>query len=54
MVATVILLVGYFLTTSGICSYLQSRQISPESDIQSKSASKCTNKGGTQTKEVRL
>ena len=34
--------------------YLQSRQISPESDIRWKSALKCTNKGGTQTKEVRL
>ena len=38
----------------GICSYLQSRKISSESDIQPKSASKCPNKGGTPTKEVRL
>ena len=37
-----------------ICSYLQSRQISSESDIQPKSASKCPNKGGTPTKKVRL
>ena len=37
-----------------ICSYLQSRQISSESDIQPKSASTCPNKGGTPTKEVRL
>ena len=38
----------------GECSYLQSCQISSESDIQSKSASKCPNKGGTPTMEVRL
>ena len=38
----------------GVCSYLQGRQISSESDIQSKSASKCTNKGGTQTKKIRI
>ena len=38
----------------GECSYLQSCQISSESDIQSKSASKCPNKRGTPTKEVRL
>ena len=43
-----------FSDNSGICSYLQSRQISPESDIRSKSASNCTNKRGTQRKEVRL
>ena len=44
----------HYSDNSGKCSYLQSCQISPESDIQSKSASKCKNKGGTQTKEVRL
>ena len=50
---------GYFTSriyfdNCGTCSYLQSCQISSESDIQSKSASKRPNKGGTQTKEVRL
>ena len=39
---------------SGVCSYLQSCQISSESDIRSKSASKCPNKRGTQTKKIRL
>ena len=38
----------------GVCSYLQSCQVSSKSDIQSKSVSKCPNKGGTPTKEVRL
>ena len=38
----------------GVCSYLQSCQISSESDIRSKSASKCPNKRGTQTKKIRL
>ena len=38
----------------GECSYLQSCQISSESDKQSKSAAKCPNKRGTPTKEVRL
>ena len=37
-----------------ICSNLQSCQISSESDLQSKLASKCPNKRGTPTKEVRL
>ena len=37
-----------------VCSYLQSCKISSESDIPSKSASKCPNKGGTQTKKIRL
>ena len=54
IVAAVILVIGYVFDHSSICSYLQSRQISSESDIQAKSASKCPNKGGTPTKEVRL
>ena len=50
---------GYFPTRiysnyRGICSNLQSCQISSESDLQSKSTSKCPNKRGTPTKEVRL
>ena len=35
----------------GICSYLQSCQMSSESNIQSKSAIKSTNKRGTQTRK---
>ena len=37
-----------------MCSNLQRCQISSESDLQSKLASKCPNKRGTRTKEVRL
>ena len=50
---------GYFtgricFDNCSICSYLQSCQISSESDLHSKSASKRPNKGSTPTKEVRL
>ena len=37
-----------------MCSNLQRCQISSESDLKSKLASKCPNKGGTPRKEVRL
>ena len=54
MVAVVITVTGYILTTVVYVRIYQSCQISSESDIQSKSASKCPNKGGTQTKKIRL
>ena len=53
MTAIIIPLLSYRYYHS-ICSYLQSCQISSESDIQAKSASKYPNKGGTPTKQVRL
>ena len=54
MVAVVITVTGYILTTVVYVRIYQSCQISSESDIQSKSASKCPNKGGTQTKKIHL
>ena len=53
-VAVAILLVGYVLTTVAYVRILPSCQISSESDLHSKSASKRPNKGSTPTKEVRL
>ena len=50
MAAATISAIGYVLTTL----YLQSCQISSESDLPSKSASKCPSKRGTQTKKIRL
>ena len=50
MAAAAISAIGYVLTTL----HLQSCQISSESDLPSKSASKCPSKRGTQTKKIRL